>query len=395
MMFGGIDIGSTLTKSVLLQSGGDDAGIVRARIEGATPREPEAILALVQSILTREPDRKLIWAISSFRRAAILDDGGGKEQISWARDAMGLRGADPPPLSGQTAIADNLATAHRWRTGNRCGELGFDTFESWLAEQLIGRRVISESTAWLTGLWNATESHWQAECLTYLGAAEQDLPAVLIMPEVEGYLALPVLGDHQASVLAARALSNNMAFVEVGTALAVVIGNVREDHPLTSVPLLAPPIAGYREFIDPFCSVRMLSEKAVTRLPAWTLKRLHRRSAQTNIRPIAVNSPRAVCHLISDALSVSQSTRSEPLFVSGGFVDANLCQNIADVCQTRVVWQRSISPAIGAALFAAALVKTTICRVHEPDGSFAPQVSPAEAREWEEAWAETIRRETR
>jgi len=393
MMFGGIDLGTTLTKSVLLESDRDGAETVRIRIEGVTPREPEAILALVQSILERDPGKNVIWAFSSFRRAAVLIDSEGKPQISWARDALALP-KDLPSLAGQTAITDRMATAHRWRAGKRRGEIGFDTFESWLAQRLTGRRVISEATAWLTGLWDVSEGHWQAECLEYLGATEQELPTVLKSPGIEGCLALPVLGDHQGSALAACTHSRSLAFVEVGTALAIVIGEVSENRPLTSVPLLAPLTAEYQEFIDPYCSVRMMSGKAGTSLPPWCLKRLHGRTERADLRPTPINSPRAVCHLISDALAVSKAPRPQALFVSGGFADAHLCQHVADICQTHVVWQRSISPAIGATLFAAALAGAAIPKIHDPGELFAPRVSPAEVRDLEDAWAETLRRET-
>jgi len=124
------------------------------------------------------------------------------------------------------------------------------TLDVWLGEQLTGEHVIAESQAWLLGLWNSAEQAWSPDAIKACGIDDAELPAVLTQPKSARGVCLPVLGDHEASVLCAmESVGSSIRLIECGTALAVMVGEVSNP---SGLGIDSPQRCGYSETIDPW-----------------------------------------------------------------------------------------------------------------------------------------------
>lgn len=392
MMCGGIDIGTTLTKYVVL----DTARVAEPAIQaaGPTPSTAEGIHSLVRSIIERCSVPAVVWSIACFRRAAMVRTRDGMVRLSFAREASRLQPGSGPSdrlCSSRTSISNRFATVHRWvAESDTALHAPLDTLESWLSECFTGRRLISECAAWLSGLWDPDRRDWDSECLHRVGVARSRLPDVAFKGRKVGSIVWPVLGDHQATTLVACTFSRAIAFVEVGTALAVVVGRLAEGLEASQVPLRPPQSAGYDEYIDPYCGLRVRGgDSSGTVLPAWTRERWAGHEAGVAVEPLPVMSPDAVCHMIADAVSRVQAPPPNGLLASGGLADDAVCQRMADTCGIQVTRRRALSPAVGAALFAAAATGGRPSLDCHGD-AFTPDTG-AEARvAAEERWAQAV-----
>ena len=253
----GIDVGTTTIKISRWLPG---APIGTERVE-QTPPTPRAIASVVERLMT-EADADVV-ALSSFRRALVFDD----ESLVLARSSP----AEPlVTVDGHTSLTDvrnRLAPIHRWREADGYrNHRRFCTFDVWLAERLTGQPVVAESQAWLTGMWNTSELTWDLEVVNRAGVSVADLPEVLTTARIVGGVCLPILGDHEATAVAAQAASLwPLRLLECGTAMACMIGTATS--PPDGLGLESPSRCGYLEVIDPFFARRVQTGSAPP--PAW------------------------------------------------------------------------------------------------------------------------------
>lgn len=232
-----IDIGTTFIK---VSSRSSDGSIRTSRFV-PTPTTPDGILAEVRRLLGLfQVDR---FSMSCFRRALVVGD-----RIVLARERQGV--APGAPGSTGTDLLNPLAPVHRWMAIADGLPGDFVTLDGWLAERLTGVHAVSESQAWLSGLWQTGSQRWSTEAVEWAGLRRDRLPTVLTEPQLVGKLCLPILGDHEATALAAYSASpSELRLVECGTAVAVMHGVVARP---SGLGIRSATWCGYAETVDPW-----------------------------------------------------------------------------------------------------------------------------------------------
>jgi hypothetical protein len=246
-----IDIGTSNIKAGYRL--GDETELWR---HGPTPQTPRAILASVTQLYASRDAAAL--AISSFRRAIVISD----DVMVLARDSPRHCVLPSDHAPGGCNVRDPLSSVHRWALDHSRQPA---TLDSWLAKRMSGHSVIAESMAWLTGGWDTESCRWVPEILSKLGVDEKNMPQVMTSPRMYGSLMLPILGDHEATMVAAASVLDDVCLLECGTAMALLVSLPQFDR--RKVGVQSPYRAGYSEHIDAYLALRLRG--GIAPLPDW------------------------------------------------------------------------------------------------------------------------------
>jgi glycerol kinase len=260
-----VDQGSTSTKVLVVDSGGNVERVATSAVGTSYPRpgwveqDADEIVASVRGAVASAmegiaPSRVLGVCISSQRESTVLwDRGTGKPLgplVSWqdqrttqtCKDLQArgvgehvwkVTGLPLDPMFSGTRATWLLDTFDPERAGARSGRLSLGTVDSWLLTQLTGEHQTEPGNASRTQLMNLRSRGWDEEMLELFGVPAEVLPAIVpssgsfgtirgLDPLLDGTPVLAVLADSHAALFAHGAWSPGQVKATYGTGSSVM-----------------------------------------------------------------------------------------------------------------------------------------------------------------------------
>jgi len=192
-----IDIGTSSTKGLLIDTAGDIHGIHTVHYALSTPapglaeQDPDEILAAVRQAITKLGEGGVPLVFSSVMHSLLALDGSGRPLTpvwTWAdrrcaAEAAELRGSDlasglhqrnGTPLHPMSPLC-KLIYMHRHQREVFGAAERFVSIKEYVIEQLTGERYVDHSVASSTGLFDVAQLEWDVEALELAGVSTAQL----------------------------------------------------------------------------------------------------------------------------------------------------------------------------------------------------------------------------